>query len=71
MQDTVGFLNGFIQRLESDIKRMELEVARPVAQRRRIDDSLLKEEVCHLRAMQKTCRNSIGKILLEIEEFVH
>jgi hypothetical protein len=71
MQDTVGFLNGFIQRLESDIKRMESEVARLVAQRRRIDDSLLKEEVCHLRAMQKTCRNSIGKVLLEIEEFAH
>jgi hypothetical protein len=24
-----------------------------------------------LRAMQKTCRNSIGKVLLEIEEFAH
>jgi hypothetical protein len=71
MQDTVGFLKGFIQRLESDIKRMELEVTGLVAQRQGINGSLLKEEVCHLRAMQKTCRNSIGKTLLEIEEFAH
>ena len=69
MQDTVGFLKGFIERLEGDIKRMDGEIAGLIAQRPKINEGLLNEEISHLKAMQRACHNSSAKTQMEIEEF--
>jgi hypothetical protein len=70
VQDTVGFLKGFIERLEGDIKRMDGEIAGLIAQRPKINEGLLNEEISHLKAMQRTCHNSGAKTQMAIEEFV-
>jgi hypothetical protein len=66
MSEEMEFLNEFIRRLESDIKRIDCEVSNLIIRQAR--QGWLEEEVSYLRAVQALCRHSIWKAHAKICE---